>query len=152
MICAVYFQATMTTPPFPALFLSLIHPDVVSTPRRVPLVPGGEPMIAGRSMPDVSKTARDDNLYFDSGTFSRQHAEVFLTAANEVGPSLRLAEHMGMDEAELLQFMIRDIGSVNGTYVNGRRLSAPQEASQPQRLQTGDIVVRRRSGNRCRVS
>jgi hypothetical protein len=40
------------------------------------------------------------------------------------------------------QFMVRDTGSVNGTYVNGRRLSEEGKASESVALKTGDILVR----------
>jgi hypothetical protein len=77
----------MTTQTYPALYLTPVQAgaDGVCTLRRVTLVPGGEPVVVGRIMGftgDLLPGAH--NLYFGSGTLSRKHSEVYLTADNEV--------------------------------------------------------------------
>lgn len=54
--------------------------------RHIPLVPGGEHVIIGRAACTEDNHSRHDNLLFASGTFSRRHAEVWLTIDNEVCP------------------------------------------------------------------
>ena len=44
-------------------------------------------------------------------------------------------------QVEVPQVFIRDIGSANGTFVNGKRLGRPATASEPHPVQSGDIVV-----------
>ncbi|KAI0270459.1 hypothetical protein BC834DRAFT_788728, partial [Gloeopeniophorella convolvens] len=59
------------------------------------------------------------NAWFDASVMSRQHAEVW---------------------AEARKVYIRDTRSVNGTYVNGRRLSAAGDESDPVELKSDDVV------------
>ncbi|KAG5439567.1 hypothetical protein PCANB_002143 [Pneumocystis canis] len=61
-----------------------------------------------------------NNGYFDSKVLSRVHAEVWAdTACNAI---------------------IRDTQSSNGTFLNGQRLSAENQMSEPIILHTGDIL------------
>jgi pSer/pThr/pTyr-binding forkhead associated (FHA) protein len=76
----------MVTLTFPALCLTPVQANGVDTPRRIPLVPGGDRVTIGRSIYNVpEKAAKEDNGWFCSYTFSRKHAEVWLTKENEVG-------------------------------------------------------------------
>lgn len=70
---------------------------------------------SSRTMPSPS------NGFFDSKVLSRAHAEVWTDTAGNV--------------------FIRDIQSSNGTFLNGRRLSAEGQVSEPVVLQTGDVLV-----------
>ncbi|CCJ30074.1 unnamed protein product [Pneumocystis jirovecii] len=69
---------------------------------------------SSRTMPSPS------NGFFDSKVLSRAHAEVWTDTAGNV--------------------FIRDIQSSNGTFLNGRRLSAEGQVSEPVVLQTGDVL------------
>lgn len=40
--------------------------------------------------------------------------------------------------------IVTDLGSTNGTYVNGRRISEPREISESDRIYIGDFVIRAR--------
>lgn len=62
-----------------------------------------------------------DNGYFNNKVLSRQHAELWL-------------------EAEDGKVYIKDVGSSNGTYVNGLRLSKDNEPSPPRELHDKDTV------------
>lgn len=66
------------------------------------------------------------NGVFDSKVLSRQHAELFLskTATSMVG----------------FQVLIRDVGSSNGTFVNGQRLSPESQASDYLALKNADSL------------
>ncbi|KAJ7649545.1 SMAD/FHA domain-containing protein, partial [Mycena polygramma] len=56
---------------------------------------------------------------FDSSVISRRHAEVWQEGS---------------------KIFIRDTGSANGTFVNGRRLSLEGHDSFPYELRTNDVV------------
>ncbi|KNE59842.1 hypothetical protein AMAG_05295 [Allomyces macrogynus ATCC 38327] len=67
-----------------------------------------------------SKTpAAPNNGFFDSKVLSRTHAEVW---------------------AENGAVYLRDLGSSNGTFVNGKRLSEENQASPPTLIRTGDVI------------
>ncbi|KNE55198.1 hypothetical protein AMAG_01114 [Allomyces macrogynus ATCC 38327] len=67
-----------------------------------------------------SKTpAAPNNGFFDSKVLSRTHAEVW---------------------AENGAVYLRDLGSSNGTFVNGKRLSDENQASPPTLIRTGDVI------------
>jgi hypothetical protein len=79
--------------------------------------------------PDVLKIGRQTNNktiptplngYFDSKVLSRQHAEVW-------------ADRQG-------KIWIRDVKSSNGTFVNGKRLSAENRDSDPNELREQDVL------------
>lgn len=40
----------------------------------------------------------------------------------------------------LVQVMVRDVGSSSGTFVNGARLSEPTVPSEPMEVQSGDFI------------
>ncbi|CCU77408.1 vacuolar protein sorting-associated protein 64 [Blumeria hordei DH14] len=68
-----------------------------------------------------AKTApTPNNGYFDSKVLSRQHAEIW-------------ADREG-------RIWIRDVKSSNGTFINGTRLSAENQDSEPHELQSQDIL------------
>ncbi|KAG5518782.1 hypothetical protein PMAC_002753 [Pneumocystis sp. 'macacae'] len=60
------------------------------------------------------------NGFFDSKVLSRAHAEVWMDTTGSV--------------------FIRDTQSSNGTFLNGRRLSAEGQVSDPVALHTGDVL------------
>ena len=65
--------------------------------------------------------AKFDNLLFDTKVLSRNHAEVFSDGNGRV--------------------FIRDLGSSNGTYINGFRLSMDGVPSEPFQLIVGQELV-----------
>jgi FHA domain len=65
--------------------------------------------------------AKFDNLLFDTKVLSRNHAEVFCDVSGRV--------------------FIRDLGSSNGTYINGFRLSPDAVSSEPFQLFIGQELV-----------
>lgn len=65
--------------------------------------------------------AKYDNMLFDTKVLSRNHAEVFSDGGGRV--------------------FIRDLGSSNGTYINGFRLSPDAVASEPFQLIVGQELV-----------
>jgi hypothetical protein len=75
----------MAAQTFPALYLTPVKADEVNTARRIALVPGGEPVVVGRIMGDTGGLLPGaENVWFASCSLSRKHAEIHLTANNEV--------------------------------------------------------------------
>ena len=66
--------------------------------------------------------AKFDNLLFDTKVLSRNHAECFSDGNGRV--------------------FIRDLGSSNGTYINGFRLSTDGVPSEPFQLIIGQELVK----------
>ena len=79
------------------------------------------PVRVGRVINPAKGPAKFDNLLFDTKVLSRNHAEVYCDAQGRV--------------------FIRDLGSSNGTYINGVRLSADAVASDPFPLIAGQELV-----------
>ncbi|KAJ7649565.1 SMAD/FHA domain-containing protein [Mycena polygramma] len=106
-----------TSPVFPALYLYPLN-DSFFIPKQVALTTPGCRVQLGRktsnSLPPDTK-----QVNFDSSVISRRHAEVW---------------------QEDNKIFIRDTGSANGTFVNGRRLSLEGHDSFPYELRTNDIV------------
>ncbi|CAG8485288.1 13698_t:CDS:2 [Funneliformis caledonium] len=84
-------------------------------PKRLTLVEGGSIKI-GR-MTNKGTTPTESNGYFDSKVLSRNHAEV---------------------NYHNNQVFIKDLKSSNGTFINGKRLSAEGKESNPIELRHGD--------------
>src|SRR4051794_11877568 len=84
-------------------------------PKRLTLVEGSYVKI-GR-MTNKGTTPTDSNGYFDSKVLSRNHAEVIYRNG---------------------QVFIKDLKSSNGTFINGKRLSAEGKESSPIELKHGD--------------
>ncbi|CAI2176325.1 12346_t:CDS:2 [Funneliformis geosporum] len=84
-------------------------------PKRITLVEGGSIKI-GR-MTNKGTTPTESNGYFDSKVLSRNHAEV---------------------NYHNNQVFIKDLKSSNGTFINGKRLSAEGKESNPIELRHGD--------------
>lgn len=82
--------------------------------------PGSSPVRVGRVV-NPKTPAKFDNMLFDTKVLSRNHAEVFCDATARV--------------------YIRDLGSSNGTYINGFRLSPDAVASEPFQLLPGQELV-----------
>jgi pSer/pThr/pTyr-binding forkhead associated (FHA) protein len=83
--------------------------------------PSSPPVRVGRVINPSKVPAKFDNLLFDTKVLSRNHAEVFCDAQGRV--------------------YIRDLGSSNGTYINGFRLSPDAVASEPFQLISGQELV-----------
>lgn len=60
-----------------------------------------------------------ENGIFDSKALSRQHAEIYLQGG---------------------KVFVKDVGSSNGTFLNGQRLSEESQPSEPEELHTGDRI------------
>jgi pSer/pThr/pTyr-binding forkhead associated (FHA) protein len=106
----------------------ILNPKDDKSERRVIMVPGpsASPVRVGRVV-NPKTPAKFDNLLFDTKVLSRNHAEVFSDGQGRV--------------------FIRDLGSSNGTYINGFRLSADAVASEPFQLIVGqELVVTKRDG------
>lgn len=65
-----------------------------------------------------------NNGYFDSKVLSRTHAEVWFDADSPAGAGV----------------FIKDVGSSNGTFINGERLSGEGMKSDVFQLRDGDVV------------
>ncbi|KAJ7087047.1 SMAD/FHA domain-containing protein, partial [Mycena crocata] len=106
-----------TSPAFPALYLYPLN-DSFFIPKQIGLTTPGRRVQLGRK---TSKSPPMDRkqVHFDSSVVSRRHAEVW-QEANKI--------------------FIRDTGSANGTFVNGRRLSVEGRDSYPYELKTNDVV------------
>lgn len=85
----------------PALYLTpLEEHGEGGIARYIHLIPGGERVIIGRAAcTSEDQHPRHDNLLFASGTFSRKHAEVWLTPANEVCSQSCTYSPLGADDA-----------------------------------------------------
>lgn len=77
-----------------------------------------EPVSIGRSIGPKS-AASPDNGFFESKVLSRQHAEI---------------------KGENGKVYIKDCGSSNGTFLNGKRLSPEGEASEYVEIKSGDLI------------
>ena len=100
-----------------------------------------------------SEDATSSNGYFDGKVLSRSHAEVwFDPELAKVSHRIRAAlarSSIRTDPSTLrarLQVLVRDLGSVNGTYVGAERLSPSGQGrkSEPRELKDGDRVVSHR--------
>ncbi|TFY52402.1 hypothetical protein EVG20_g10566 [Dentipellis fragilis] len=105
-----------TKQPLPALYLYPLN-DTFS-PIRLHLPASQRVEIDRRTRRDSASPGGRERV-FDSLTMSKKHAEVWEDSGG---------------------IFIKDIGSSNGTFVNGERLSPEGEASEPLQLQTDDIV------------
>ncbi|KAI8910112.1 SMAD/FHA domain-containing protein [Gorgonomyces haynaldii] len=76
------------------------------------------PLKIGRKVSQKT-SPEQDNGYFDAKVLSRTHAHLVLQ--ND-------------------QVMIQDVGSSNGTFINGTRLSEDGQQSNPCQLNSGDIL------------
>ncbi|KAG8794624.1 hypothetical protein FRC17_008266 [Serendipita sp. 399] len=81
---------------------------------------GGWPLMIGRHI-DAETVPTDENGYFSSSVVSRRHAEIWKEAGT---------------------IWIQDLGSSNGTYINGVRLSEEGVNSIPFELKTDDELIR----------
>jgi len=101
----------------------ILNPKDDKCERRVILIPPptGSPIRVGRVINPSKIPAKFDNLLFDTKVLSRNHAEVFCDVSGRV--------------------FIRDLGSSNGTYINGFRLSPDAISSEPFQLFTGQELV-----------
>jgi pSer/pThr/pTyr-binding forkhead associated (FHA) protein len=100
-----------------------LNPKDDKCERRVILVPphNGTPIRVGRVINPSKLPAKVDNLLFDTKVLSRNHAEVYSDGQGRV--------------------FIRDLGSSNGTYINGFRLSPDTVSSEPFQLIAGQELV-----------
>ena len=103
----------------------ILNPKDDKCERRVILIPppNAPPVRVGRVINPTKIPAKIDNLLFDTKVLSRNHAEVFCDVQGRV--------------------FIRDLGSSNGTYINGYRLSSDAVASEPFQLIIGQELVRK---------
>ena len=103
------------------IFLILSPKDDKSDRRvvQIPKIPS-PPIRVGRVV-NPKAPAKFDNLLFDTKVLSRNHAECY-------------SDHQG-------RVFIRDLGSSNGTYINGYRLSPDAVASEPFQLMVGQELV-----------
>lgn len=115
-------QPTLPEPSFPALYLSPLDEPLFET-RCISLgSAAGQRAVVGRHCSDnADRLQNERNGYFDFKVLSRFHAEVW---------------------AQDGQVYVKDTKSMNGTFVNGVRLSPECKDSEPFVLKTGDTVVR----------
>ncbi|KAJ6460869.1 SMAD/FHA domain-containing protein, partial [Mycena vulgaris] len=106
-----------TSPAFPALYLYPLN-DSFFIPKQIALSTSGRRVQLGRKT-RKSLPLDERHVYFDSSVVSRRHAEVW---------------------QEGNKIFVRDTHSANGTFVNGRRLSAEGRDSYPYELKTNDIL------------
>jgi hypothetical protein len=66
-------------------------------------------------------TPTSSNLYFDTKSISRQHAEIYSDMSGRI--------------------WIRDTKSSNGTFINGHRLAAERQGSKPHELRTNNELI-----------
>ena len=101
----------------------ILNPKDDKCERRVIQIPPPQapPVRVGRVINPSKVPAKFDNLLFDTKVLSRNHAEVFCDGQGRV--------------------FIRDLGSSNGTYINGFRLSPDAVASEPFQLIQGQELV-----------
>ncbi|SFC44620.1 DNA-binding transcriptional activator of the SARP family [Nocardioides terrae] len=90
---------------------------------RAPAVigPGGQRLVLDAGVPVVVGRHGDCDLVVDDDQASRRHAEIVWSGAG---------------------YLVKDLGSTNGTYVNGRRLDRPHLLSGGDRIEVGATVVR----------
>ncbi|KAL0952714.1 hypothetical protein HGRIS_006949 [Hohenbuehelia grisea] len=104
----------------PILCIYPFDGDRSFTTKRIPLTDDGKYHVTvGRDCTSTT-TPTAQNGFFESKVLSRKHAEIW-------------SEHGTI--------FIKDTKSLNGTYVNGVRLSLEQEESAPHELKNGDVLV-----------
>lgn len=101
----------------PALYLYPLN-DSFFIPKQITLSVSGRRIQLGRKT-SKSGPLNKEHVYFDSSVVSRQQAEVW---------------------QEGNRIFVRDTGSANGTFVNGRRLSPEGQKSYLHELKTNDIL------------
>jgi pSer/pThr/pTyr-binding forkhead associated (FHA) protein len=99
-----------------------------------------QPVLSGRgSLPIAPQTNAktipgERNSFIDSKAFSRQHAVVWEEAGKVSARFLHIDQHT------LMQILVKDVKSSNGTFINGDRLFAESAESKPCELKSDDIV------------
>ncbi|KAF8547029.1 hypothetical protein OG21DRAFT_1517678 [Imleria badia] len=109
------FSSPYNQPLLPALYLYPLNDTFIS--KHIPLIDGRRVKIGCQTNSKTSPAER--NGYFDSKILSKQHAEVW--------------EENG-------KIFIKDTKSVNGTFINGERLSPEGVESEPFELKTDDLM------------
>lgn len=116
--------------------------------KRIALIPGERVRLGREIGTRADRIASEENGYFPSKTLSRQHAEIW-----EDNGKVRTVQLTPQGSASRVpcsgvlihtsfQIFVRDVGSINGTYLNGERLSLEAVQSVPFELTSGDIMVR----------
>ena len=86
-------------------------------------------------------------IHEDAGTVSQHSVEGELILGRERGTADLVIEDPGVSRrhARVLPdngaLVVEDLGSSNGTYVNGRRISGPVEVADGDEVQLGDSVI-----------
>jgi len=83
--------------------------------------PGGERLVLDAGVPVIVGRHGDCDLVVSDDRASRRHAEIVWSGSG---------------------YLVRDLGSTNGTYVNGRRLDGPHVLCAGDRIEVGASVVR----------
>ena len=122
----------------PALYLYPLDDSFV--PKHIALLQ--KSVTIGRQTNAETAPARR-NGYFNLGALSRQHAEVWEQDGKVIANFLLLSPRLGTRDNLVLQIYIKDVGSSNGTFINGERLSGQGLESRPFELKSDDIVVSR---------
>jgi len=131
-------MVSLDAPQTPALLLQTLNDSF--PPTKIPL-PYGTRVMVRRACGAGGPVTDENNIVFDSKVLSRKHAE-FWYEDGKVGPGASPSALMtSYLFVYLCQIFLQDIGSFNGTYVNGVRLSEAAAVSKPTELRSSDVVV-----------
>ncbi|KAJ6533381.1 hypothetical protein DFH09DRAFT_1043755 [Mycena vulgaris] len=104
--------------PRPALYLLPLN-DSFYPPKRITMDPGSGKRVQIGQLVNQKTTPAAGNGVFDSRVLSRQHAEVWVEGD---------------------KILIKDVKSMNGTFVSGERLSAEGVENEPFELRNDNIL------------
>src|SRR6185369_12632143 len=91
----------------------------------------------GRSINKLT-TPSDSNGFFDSKVLSRSHAEIWFEKSDSDVSEKREYSVVGKIRGRVL---IKDLGSSNGTFLNGRKIYVGNDGSETVELNNGDLLV-----------
>lgn len=114
---------------YPSLHLLPLNDTFI--PKQISLLPSGVHIKIGRQT-NAKTVPAPNNGYFDSKVLSRMHAEVWFEEQSQGNGS----PAGGLPPT----VWIKDVGSSNGTFINGERLSPEGQRSEAVQLHSEDIV------------
>ncbi|KAH7392447.1 hypothetical protein DE146DRAFT_758168 [Phaeosphaeria sp. MPI-PUGE-AT-0046c] len=115
-----------TTSEDPPVLLTLTPTHPYFHPSKTLPIPPNQTLAIGRFTGTDETLPAPDNGYYESPALSRRHC-VFFSASSGAGCARTLH--------------VQDLGTLNGTYLNGARLGAEGRVSVPVCVESGDCVV-----------
>ncbi|MDX1931054.1 MAG: FHA domain-containing protein [Capsulimonadales bacterium] len=122
----------------PSMPISSLKPKVVDAPRPMPVADPGRATTAGANLLGLNGSVVGEVFPFESEMTIGREKDNSLSLPGEGTVSRR---HARIEE-ENGAWIVTDLGSSNGTYINGKRLTAPQALRRGDEVQFGSLRFR----------